>query len=675
MSLPPHLIYTCWASADEWQLGFVMLGANVHSIPAPPPSFEPIIGIDGFWGAHEWTVYPQPFRREFPYLPWIPLRPQSDSSTPNLLTLPVEKTMWRAHPRKSNCHVINPELFEELSNKWKSIKAALLDPFSTIISQASFSSIERPMKAYTRSFETLCRLEKDFGAWRDFVEVFRNLQRSLLELSAFLDWWKDVLAGDSFQTPIRAPTRGAIFRDEQLYADHTHWSVASYLLIPKPAFALDLAKEVALSPRELCSAQPMSLQPLVHSLHHWHYPPLVKDLVADLETAARGYHDRLDTFKPTNELKRSMDKMENRKNDEGMMLYFSLSRTNVSCTAGRRAKKAKMHTVAYPSPSNHPELRRLADVSAAPAWFPETQQVWMTAMGHIDHVKLHSPTPTRRFSLPPIHLFWGSNEENQRIFYYHFLLFRNAFQERCSRDLPPLTTNEWRSILGNAYWKTQWPKGDNPPTETFDANIFWKHGGPLFFGDTWSADVAAGRDKPTSFLPCRCNVQMTTADDENVRQVTLFYLNSFHVREEIKAMERLQFEDTFVRRWRHQEISVAHLVEMWDPSAGCTDFKFFNNKKLWRDWLRTLRDVVQDWDGFNGWNWGGFSNVKTLGINSLSLRDFQRLSVRLLAFYIHSFVSRLGIYPSPLLHPPILAVPSCHDHRRKFGCGVPIFVM
>ena len=73
MSLPPRLIYTCWASADKWQPGFVMLGANVHSIPAPPLSFEPIIGIDGFWGAHEWMVYPQPFCCEVPYLPWIPL--------------------------------------------------------------------------------------------------------------------------------------------------------------------------------------------------------------------------------------------------------------------------------------------------------------------------------------------------------------------------------------------------------------------------------------------------------------------------------------------------------------------------------------------------------------------------------------------------------------------------
>jgi hypothetical protein len=382
------------------------------------------------------------------------------------------------------------------------------------------------------------------------------------------------------------PTRGAIFRDEQLYADHMRWSVASYLLIPKSTFTLDPTKEVALSPRDLCSAQPMSLQPLAHSLAHWYYPPLVKDFLADLETASRGYHDRLDTFEPTKELKRTIEKVENKKNDEGMMLYISSSLTSVLCVASRRAKKTRVDMATLPTPLNHSELRRITDVAAVPAWFPEIQEVWKTAMGHVNHVKLHPLTQTRWFSLPPIHLFWGSNKENQRIFYFHFLLLCGAFLERCRRDLPPLTTSEWRSILNNTYWKRQWPKGDNSPPQTFfEADIFWKHGGPLFFGDTWSADVTAGRDNPTSSLPCRCDVQITTADDEDVRQVTLFYLNSFHVHEEIKAMERLQFGDSFEKRWRRQEISVNHLVDMWDPTAGCTDFKFFKNKKLWRDWL------------------------------------------------------------------------------------------
>jgi len=72
--------------------------------------------------------------------------------------------------------------------------------------------------------------------------------------------------------------------------------MVSYLLIPKPAFALDPAKKVPLCPHESCSTRPMTLQPLIHSLHCWYYPLLVDDVMANLETSACSYLERLDTF-------------------------------------------------------------------------------------------------------------------------------------------------------------------------------------------------------------------------------------------------------------------------------------------------------------------------------------------------------------------------------------------
>jgi hypothetical protein len=168
---------------------------------------------------------------------------------------------------------------------------------------------------------------------------------------------------------------------------------------------------------------------------------------------------------------------------------------------------------------------------------------------------------------------------------------------------------------------------------------------------------------------------MTTADDPEVRQAMLYHLNSFHIYEEVKAMEPLQFPATFENRWTCQEFSVNQLAEMWDPIGGSMDFEFFHNKEVWRAWLRAVRNVVMDWDGFDSWDWGLLSDVKTLGINSLLDPDVHRLTIRLLAFYIQSFVSRLGIFPSPLLRPSIQAVPSCPTHRRKFGHGYPLFVM
>ncbi|KAH9015824.1 hypothetical protein EDB85DRAFT_2156364 [Lactarius pseudohatsudake] len=389
----------------------------------------------------------------------------------------------------------------------------------------------------------------------------------------------------------------------------------------------------------------MSSEPLIHSLHHWYYPPLVNDVVADLKTTARGYLDRLDTFQLTTECKRTFEKAENKKKDE----------------ASRRAKKAKMDTATYLSQSNHPELKHFTSTGPVPSWFPAVQEVWTTALSHVSHLNLAPSSSPQRFTLPPIQLFWSGNEENQRIFYYHLLLLRHAIQDRCKCDLLPLTMGEWKTILGNTYWKTQWPKRDNPHTATFDHDVFWKHGGPYFFGDIRSAEVAAGHHDPTSLLPCHCCVQMSMADDTDVCQAMLYYLNSFHVYKEVKAMEHFRFKATssFKKRWIQQENWVYHITEMWDADGGATDFKFFHNKKVWRLWLFSLHKVVMDWDGFDSWDWDGISNMMTLNIDSLPGLVFRKLAVCLLKFYIHSFVSRLGFYPSPLLNPPALAVPSC----------------
>ncbi|KAH9040626.1 hypothetical protein EDB85DRAFT_2140311 [Lactarius pseudohatsudake] len=265
----------------------------------------------------------------------------------------------------------------------------------------------------------------------------------------------------------------------------------------------------------------MSLQPLFHSLHHWYYPPLVDDIMADLETTARGYLEHLDTFRPTKEFERSLDKKENKKNNK----------------AGRMAKKARMSTASQIPWLESVELRRLTGAGMAPEWFLKTQDVWIHAMNHVSHLELAS-------SMSPY-----------------------------------------------------------------------------------------------------------------IRQVVLYYLNSYHAFEEIKEMECIQFPTTFEKGWRGQEMYVYMIAEMWDASGGNTNFKFFENKKMWRNLLWAVCEVVMGWGGFNGWDWGGFSNVRTLSINVLSAQDFYRLSVCLLVFFIRSFVTCLGHYPSPMLLPPSSILP------------------
>ena len=99
--------------------------------------------------------------------------------------------------------------------------------------------------------------------------------------------------------------------------------------------------------------------------------------------------------------------------------------------------------------------------------------------------------------------------------------------------------------------------------------------------DERSAAVAAGRYNPTSQLSCHCDVQLGMADDTDVHQVVVYYLNSFHMYEEIKEMERLQFPTTFEKRRAYRRLKIDQIVEMWDPSGGGINSDFFSNKKVW----------------------------------------------------------------------------------------------
>ncbi|KAN0128831.1 hypothetical protein V8E53_013329 [Lactarius tabidus] len=237
MSAPLH---TCWASADDWQPGFVILGANIKAIPTPPPQSPVIVGADGSWGAHEWTVYLQPHHREFPYLAWIPLC-QSNTFIPSSIHTPIDKSMWQAHPDQPNIHAISPPLLDMLKKEWEFAKVELQDPYKTFSSDPSFSSVWYLKETYLRALAALIWLEKDFEAWQDFVKLL-----------AFSDWWRDIHADNKFQSLICAPTQGAIFEDTQLYENYVQWSVGALLLVHKSNFVLDPSKEVALSSHTLC---------------------------------------------------------------------------------------------------------------------------------------------------------------------------------------------------------------------------------------------------------------------------------------------------------------------------------------------------------------------------------------------------------------------------------------
>ena len=162
---------------------------------------------------------------------------------------------------------------------------------------------------------------------------------------------------------------------------------------------------------------------------------------------------------------------------------------------------------------------------------------------------------------------------------------------------------------------------------------------------------------------------------KNHCEATVFEPTVSHASAEIKKMDRVQFSLlSSAEKQQQNQSRLSPILEMTDMWGPCRDGgmlpEFFLDQKAWRSWLRTAREVTMKWEGFNDWDWEGLKGIRKIGISKLPKKQFTTLAVRLLAFFINSFVTRLGYYPSPMLCPLILANHSCAKHRKKFATGL-----
>jgi hypothetical protein len=110
---------------------------------------------------------------------------------------------------------------------------------------------------------------------------------------------------------------------------------------------------------------------------------------------------------------------------------------------------------------------------------------------------------------------------------------------------------------------------------------------------------------------------------------------------------------------------------MWGPIRnGEVKSGFFKDKKAWRAWLRVVCQVIMEWESFDKWDWEGFTDIRNMGINRLFLEKFHKLTLCILIFFIKSFVTCLGYYPSSILCPPILVDQRCTKHKKKFATSL-----
>ena len=71
--------------------------------------------------------------------------------------------------------------------------------------------------------------------------------------------------------------------------------------------------------------------------------------------------------------------------------------------------------------------------------------------------------------------------------------------------------------------------------------------------------------------------------------------------------------------------AILNIMDMWGPIRdGGVKSGFFEDKKAWRAWLQAARQVVMEWEGFNEWDWEGFTDVRNMAVNKLSSDNFQQ---------------------------------------------------
>ncbi|KAI0037734.1 hypothetical protein FA95DRAFT_1613928 [Auriscalpium vulgare] len=189
--------------------------------------------------------------------------------------------------------------------------------------------------------------------------------------------------------------------------------------------------------------------------------------------------------------------------------------------------------------------RAYSTPSPPPNTFPPALPFYEQALNHVNTMKAKVATESRRYAFPPAYHFWSGTPERQTAFYKRF---DSLFTFLCIRDSEDLgfhqyTAAEWKEILGDVYWKKQWPTKDpykfNPAVdEAYDPAVFWKYGGKQFFGK-YEKDAIDGKLKLSpSKHSCGCLLDNSVLDDPAYRRVVLYHIKRYQLLDDLYHMMR-----------------------------------------------------------------------------------------------------------------------------------------
>ncbi|TFY56059.1 hypothetical protein EVG20_g9079 [Dentipellis fragilis] len=612
--------YPLAAWTEDIESQKLVISAFSALIPGPTtPEVVPQLCQDGWWGVHEWTLFSQPYDPQFPYLAWIQL-PRTDRMSILQQDINMEDVSTEG--------ALTGSKMLELRAEWDWSLQVAESIFPEVRGHTAYNSIILPEKAHERLRHCFFQLESGLASWRDIVDAFRHGQRSLLELHAFAEWWKDInqTPDDCRRRQSRndgAYLRGCTTTDIHVYHAIAQRHVSMFLAVDsiKMAYHLPPNRRVQIIPRfQFCNMYTWSFD--FHTKDLWFYPPYVMN-PSDFERSARGYGSQLDTLRPSHAYKNTLAKHH------------------------RERQKLEKLAAQPPGPSNLEikDFHRIAQRAERPTYSPRTAMVWERAKIYIDPQRLKTTREIRRYAFPPYTMLWAGKESRQQTSYFHFLALREELAVRLRRGQGPLTFQEWKEILGDSYWKKCWP--DFKAGITYDPEEFWKYGGRLVFGDRANDRVIAGKRCPTLRLDCECPITSSTGNDHGLRTQVIFKVSLANIRDELNQMAACQVKLTGACEGDAESIRLR--IEGYIREVECGGYASEN----WRDrqnWASRLLRMLMMWYNYDV-EVGSKVQVGEEGIEALSEEEYYDMERFLLVFYWHSFMDHLCFVLTELLNP------------------------
>ncbi|KAJ7474231.1 hypothetical protein FB451DRAFT_1398220 [Mycena latifolia] len=328
------LAYQCRLRVSEHA---EVVGYNTERIPHTlasldfPPGVSPGIRCDGSWGPHEYTVLPQLFSADSPYMAWIPVKYDS-LDIPHRISTFVAKldpsaSQFRPNAAWPSRGSIDPELLTGFQDDVNTIYTSVTAAFKRVGSHTALDGIRLPLRAVERSYASLLALRVNFLTRRDVLEYVACLKRSIAELQGFLLWSADL---EQWLNPTsvgkkKSYSRGVVCEDQESYNTMCRLGIPAWCFVsglPPTSCSTLGAWEVVSYPKWSSS--------VLHNKALFFYPPVVKNL-NEFELAARGYAPRVDVLHRDKGYRKDLGAMEE--------LYDKLNREryNVKATTGLSA--------------------------------------------------------------------------------------------------------------------------------------------------------------------------------------------------------------------------------------------------------------------------------------------------------------------------------------------------